>query len=88
MDRFKYTSPVGSFAANKLGRHDMGANVSECCEDWFDPAVKFWRVLRVAYWDDDNPDLLLSSCRGIGYTPGNRGGDFGFQCVLTGRPGG
>ena len=86
-DGFTYTSPVGSFAANKFGLHDLGGNVWEWCEDWHDPASQINRVVRGASWLGNGPGNLLSSYRPR-YAPDDRDMIIGFRCVLVGGSGG
>ena len=82
VDNFKHTAPVGSFAANKLGLYDLGGNVWEWCEDWFDPKELYKeRVLRGASWLDPWGSSLRSFCR-THFKPDSRFHVSGFRCVL------
>jgi len=79
-DDFETTSPVGSFPANACGLYDMGGNVWQWCEDWFD-AAQTHRTLRGASWDYSDRKFLLSSHR-IHSAPTTRSFSHGFRCVM------
>jgi formylglycine-generating enzyme required for sulfatase activity len=81
VDDYENTSPAGSFEANRYGIHDLGGNVWEWCQDWYN-AEKTRRVLRGASWYLDFPDCLFSSCRSY-YAPEYRADRCGFRCVLV-----
>ena len=80
-DGYRWTSPVGSFAANKNGLYDMGGNVWQWCEDWYNSENKY-RVLRGASWREYGAGRLLTSSRNR-LTPVDRHDDYGFRCVVA-----
>ncbi len=85
-DGFAWTSPVGSFNPNKLGLYDMGGNVWEWVEDWWDTEQKE-KVLRGASWNNGALTLsLLSSCREKA-SPDSRLDDYGFRIVIASEGG-
>jgi formylglycine-generating enzyme required for sulfatase activity/serine/threonine protein kinase len=80
-DGYATTSPVGSFAPNRFGLHDMGGNVWQWCEDWIDKDQKR-RVLRGSSWGNYQRNFLLSSNRNP-FAPDGRHYHAGFRCVLS-----
>ena len=70
-----------SFKANKYGLYDMGGNVWQWCEDWYN-AAKIERVLRGGLWNDRERGKLLTSCRFPG-TPDHRNNITGFRVVVS-----
>ena len=79
-DGFATTAPVGSFAPNEFGIYDLGGNVWEWCEDWYD-ANQNERTLRGASWNLGVRSQLLSSYRL--HDKVGRLNLSGFRCVLA-----
>jgi Sulfatase-modifying factor enzyme 1 len=81
-DDFANTSPVGSFAANTLGLHDMAGNVWQWCRDPFQRGASE-RTLRGSSWFNGAIRFsLLSSCR-IKANPDAVSATFGFRVVVA-----
>jgi len=91
-DRWKYTSPVGSFSANKFGLYDTSGNVWEwTCSEYTD---KYKGKEKACVTENNNKNTVLRggswvsssmirySSRGLD-TPDSRHDHFGFRVVLA-----
>lgn len=80
-DGFPTTAPVMKFKPNKLGIHDLGGNVWEWTQDWFNSENRE-KVLRGASWFYREEGGLLSSYRSR-RSPVDRNLYSGFRCALV-----
>lgn len=86
-DGFAQTSPVGSFAPNRLGFYDMGGNVWQWCFDGYKGNGRFkdWGVLRGGSWANAAQGELRASYRNV-VDRAERDVIYGFRCVLVPEP--
>ena len=75
------TAAVMSYKPNKLGIYDLGGNVWEWCDGWYDDSQKEC-VLRGASWYSGERTFMLSSYRNH-RGPNLRDPSYGFRIVLV-----
>lgn len=80
-DGFVNTSPVGTYPPNRFGLFDMGGNVWQWCEDWYDASHQSG-IGRGGSWDTHDLDFMVSSKRNRQATA-QRDATHGFRCVLA-----
>jgi formylglycine-generating enzyme required for sulfatase activity len=82
-DGFPFTAPVMSFKPNKLGIYDLGGNVFEWCDDWYDAAQTMRTVRSSSYLRKDGD--IASHFRPGNGQPTTRTNNTGFRIVVDTR---
>lgn len=91
--------PVGSFAPNGFGLHDVSGNVWEWVSDWYDlyyygvspienprgPAEGDYKVIRGGSWADTDPRLSAVYFRNFA-SPDEQAPTIGFRCARSHAP--
>jgi formylglycine-generating enzyme required for sulfatase activity len=68
VDSYDFTSPVGSFPANRHGLYDMGGNVRQWCEDWYRASMNESVVLeKLPFLKDDGGGQTFRVVRGASW---------------------
>jgi hypothetical protein len=80
VDKFEHTAPVGGCRPNRYGLYDLGGNVWEFCDDWYNEA-QVTKALRGGSFHDSQPKDLLAAYRFSG-TVHLSNDDIGFRVVL------
>ncbi len=96
-DRWEKLSPVGSFEPDSMGIYDLGGNVFEWCEDWYDRNYYSYsvrsnptgasygnrKVIRGSCWAFGENSLSVYA-RSVG-NPHSRSSIIGFRCAKNVR---